>query len=168
MFRIKKDFDIGSQSLQSYLKKFDNRYLIENPNSLHGDHGGVFETTWIQQKEIDDKIFNPFNINLKEYYGQEINIPPGQARFKECIDFIYDDKEVKTYIHKYNYHFNESFRQGEENKYNKEDFLQVIDNPNTLVKFKLACISTIVEFYDPDKDFLIRLSFQTHDSYPEC
>ena len=168
VFKIKNYFDIGSQSLQDYLKKFDTRYLKENPNSLHGDYGGVVETTWIQQKEMDEKIFNPLNINLKDYYGQEINIPPGQARFEECIDFIHDDKEVKTYIRKYNHYFSESFSQGEEVKYNKGDFLQVIDNPDTLVKFKLACISTIVELYDPDKKFLIRLSFQTHDSYPEC
>ncbi len=158
VYSLKKSTNITN--LQNYLNQFNSEQLVQkllnkkNRLSFYILEDERLISKWLHNNEVSQKLFEPLDTLMTEdkRFSQTM-----YDRHKECIVFFEDKmKFLKIYSH---------LSMIEDIKYknfNRSNIVEILNNPNTLVKFDLwrNSGSGNIYFYDANRQYFIVLNFQ--------
>ncbi|QMT41307.1 hypothetical protein [Neisseria shayeganii] len=157
-----------------YLNEIDTpsgaKWLPESsvPSSYYlvGENPGSVRSIWFKQSELPKDIFNPFNVDLSDFYQDKNKVQsPVKTDLDECLKFLYDGSDKQTYTEKYRLDFLEKYREGIAEKYTRLDFVDALQDQDTLIRMDPYCRSNITYFFNTKRSLFIVAS-SGREKYP--
>lgn len=125
-----------------------------------GGGGRSIKSTWFKQGDLPTDFFNPFKVNLPEFYqDRNIEHSPVKTDLDECLQFFYDGGEKQTYTEKYHLDFLEKNREDVSVPYKRSDFEYLLKDKDNLVNlYSSSCDGSNILFLNNKAGLLFFVS----------